>query len=278
MENPKLEEELTAAVQIGEEVVLPKNLPATADSKPNLLIVEDNPQIVQILIASLEDHFQLEIASNGLIGIQKAIELIPDIIVSDVMMPEKDGLELTTTLKTDERTDHIPIVLLTAKSDVESKIKGLEKGADAYMAKPFEKRELLTRLNNLLELRKKLQTRYAQFTDNGNEPPKIEDPFLKKFYELVEKEISNPELDMNKLCRSLGMSRSQVFRKLKALTGKSATALIRTFRMQKGKNLLTNSDLTISEVAYEVGYTSLNYFSILFFLNEFGERPSATRK
>ena len=141
VEGPKIQEELTAAVQTGEVAELPKSTPATVDSLPNLLIVEDNPQIVQVLIASLEDHFQLEIASNGLIGIQKAIEQIPDIIVSDVMMPEKDGLELTATLKTDERTDHIPIILLTAKSDLESKIQGLEKGADAYMPKPFEKRE-----------------------------------------------------------------------------------------------------------------------------------------
>ncbi|MEO1258934.1 MAG: hybrid sensor histidine kinase/response regulator transcription factor [Bacteroidota bacterium] len=274
--NQKLGGELIADVQTEGNIGFTNISKVEAGSLPHLLIVEDNPQIVQVLIASLEDHFQLEIASNGQIGIQKAIEQIPDIIVSDVMMPEKDGLELTATLKTDERTDHIPIILLTAKSDVESKIKGLEKGADAYMPKPFEKRELLTRLHNLLELRKRLQARYSNFSD-PQEKENAADPFLYKFYKLVEKHIADPDLDMPKINRSLGMSRTQVFRKLKALTGKSPTALIRSYRLQKGKELLTSSDLSISEIAYEVGFTSLNYFSAAYF-EEFGERPSITRK
>ena len=252
--------------------------------KPSILIVEDNPDVRQYLVACLEDSYQLTTADNGQTGIDLAIEQVPDLIVSDVMMPEKDGYELTETLKTDERTDHIPIILLTAKADLDSKISGLEKGADAYLAKPFEKRELLVRLEKLLELRKKLQARYARLP-NTTDPdsyrdetlPAPEHPFLQKFYALLEKELSNPELDMNQLSRTLGMSRSQVFRKLKALTGKSASALIRTYRLQKGRQLLTNGELTISEVAYEVGFTSLNYFSAAFF-DEFGERPSATRK
>ncbi|MEO1260818.1 MAG: ATP-binding protein [Bacteroidota bacterium] len=276
VENPKIGEELTSAFHAKADVESSFSATDNDSSLPKLLIVEDNPQIVQVLIASLEDHFQLEIASNGLIGIQKGIEQIPDIIVSDVMMPEKDGLELTATLKTDERTDHIPIILLTAKSDIESKIQGLEKGADAYMPKPFEKRELLARIHNLLELRKKLQERYSSFSDLPKKE-KVEDPFLHKFYNLVEKHLADPDLDMHKINRTLGMSRTQVFRKLKALTGKSPTALIRSYRLQKGKELLATSDLSISEVAYEVGFTSLNYFSAAFF-EEFGERPSATRK
>ncbi len=245
--------------------------------KPNLLIVEDNPDVQQYLIACLEDEYQLSVADNGQIGIDMAVEQVPDLVISDVMMPEKDGFELTEKLKNDERTDHIPIILLTAKADVDSKINGLEKGADAYLAKPFEKKELMVRLEKLLELRKKLQTRYAIFSENGNTDKQLEDPFLQKLYALVEEEISNPELDMNKLCRSLGMSRSQVFRKLKAITGKSATAFIRSIRLQKGKQLLAKSNLTISEVAYEVGFTSLNYFSAAF-LEEYGIRPSAVQK
>ncbi|MCO6479327.1 MAG: response regulator, partial [Phaeodactylibacter sp.] len=248
-----------------------------ADELPTLLIVEDNPQIVQILIACLEDHYHLEIAANGQEGIEKAIELTPDLIISDVMMPEKNGYELTVTLKNDERTDHIPIVLLTAKMDIDSKISGLEKGADAYLSKPFQQRELLVRLEKLLELRRKLQARYAKLSSLENAPTQLEDPFLQKFYSLVEKEISNPELDMNKLCRSLGMSRSQVFRKLKALTGTSATLFIRSIRLQKGKELLAKGELNISEVAYEIGFTSLSYFSRAY-KEEFGVPPSATRK
>ncbi len=248
--------------------------------KPSLLIVEDNPDVRQYLIACLEDDYQLTVADNGQMGIDMAIEQVPDLIVSDVMMPEKDGYELTETLKTDERTDHIPIVLLTAKADLDSKISGLEKGADAYLAKPFDKRELLVRLDKLLELRKKLQARYARLpdiTDATETLPTPEHPFLQKFYSLIEAELSNPELDMNQLCRMLGMSRSQVFKKLKALTGKPATALVRSYRLHQGKKLLATTDLTISEVAYEVGFTSLNYFSASFF-EEFGERPSSFRK
>jgi len=250
-----------------------------AAGKPSLLIVEDNPDVQQYLIACLEDAYQLLLAENGRIGIETAIEQVPDLIVSDVMMPEKDGYELTEILKNDERTDHIPIVLLTAKADFDSRISGLEKGADAYLAKPFEKRELLVRLEKLLELRKKLQARYARVSDPTGEGEVLsipEHPFLQKFYALVEAEIANPQLDMNQLCRALGMSRSQVYKKLKALTGKSATALIRSFRLHRGKQLLATTDLTISEVAYEVGFTSLNYFSATFF-EEFGVRPSNAR-
>ena len=258
-----------AAVENDEDVGLPK-----------LLIVEDNPGVQQYLIACLQDHYQILVAENGQTGIDQAIEHMPDLIVSDVMMPEKDGYALTETLKNDERTDHIPIVLLTAKVDLDSKISGLKKGADAYLGKPFEKRELLVRLEKLLELRKKLQTRYAQLSNSEEVSHNSffsENPFLQKFHDLVEKEYSNPELDMNQLSRSLGMSRSQVFRKLKALTGKSPTVLIRTIRLQKAKQLLNTSDLNISEIAYEVGFTSPNYFSAAFF-EEFGVRPSATRK
>jgi signal transduction histidine kinase/DNA-binding response OmpR family regulator len=244
--------------------------------KPSLLIVEDNPDVQQFLAACLEDHYLLEIANNGQEGMDKATEQVPDLIVSDVMMPKKDGYELTHFLKNDERTDHIPIVLLTAKADVDSRISGLEKGADAYLAKPFDKRELLVRLEKLLELRKKLQARYAQVSDTSEVSDTL-NPFLQKFYSLVEKELSNPDLDMNQLCRSLGMSRSQVFRKLKALTGKSASHFIRSIRLQQAKKLLATSDLTVSEIAYEVGFTSPSYFSTAF-MEEFGTAPSATRK
>ncbi|HMQ88117.1 MAG TPA: ATP-binding protein [Flavilitoribacter sp.] len=245
--------------------------------KPTLLIVEDNPDVQQYLIACLEGTYQIILADNGRVGIETATEQVPDLIVSDVMMPEKDGFELTDTLKKDERTDHIPIVLLTARADTDSRISGLEKGADAYLAKPFEKRELLIRLEKLLALRQTLQARYARFSPEENGAAGFEDPFLQKFYALVEKELANPDLDMVRLCRSLGMSRSQVFRKLKALTGKSASLFIRSIRLQKGRQLLADSDLTVSEVAYEVGFTSLNYFSAAVF-EEFGIRPSATRK
>ncbi len=280
-----------------QQPVLINNEEKAADL-PNLLIVEDNPEIVQILVACLEEDYHLQIANNGQHGIDIAIEQVPDIIVSDVMMPVKNGFELTDTLKSDERTSHIPIILLTAKTDLDSKISGLEKGADAYLAKPFEQKELLVRLRKLLELRKKLQARYSGTNSSPvdsqmpvpishrdefgtDRPPstdlKMEDLFIQKVRGFITDNLSNSEYDILRLTRDLGMSRSQVFRKIKALTGTSPALFIRSHRLREGKKLLTSSNLTISEIAYEVGFSTVQYFSDAF-LEEFGERPSATRK
>jgi signal transduction histidine kinase/DNA-binding response OmpR family regulator/ligand-binding sensor domain-containing protein len=275
-EDTGLDQELLASSLMEEQIDSADASGKKSADLASILIVEDNPQIVQILIACLEDKYQLEIAGNGREGIEKAIEQTPDVIISDVMMPEKDGFELTATLKNDERTNHIPIILLTAKSDVDSRIRGLEKGADAYLAKPFEQRELLIRLEKLLELRKKLQEKYARSAvENGGKT--IEDPFLQKVYACVEKELSNPDLDMNDLCRALAMSRSQIFRKMKALTGQATSLYIRRIRLNKAKELLETTDLNISQIAYEVGFNYPNYFSKAFF-EEFGVHPNETRK
>ncbi|MEM6723905.1 MAG: ATP-binding protein [Bacteroidota bacterium] len=250
---------------------------ANNTNRPRVLIVEDNLDVQQYMVAALSDYYEIDLANNGAIGIEKATESIPDLVISDVMMPEKDGYELTDTLKTDERTDHIPVILLTAKGDSDSKISGLQKGADAYLTKPFEERELLVRIDKLLELRKKLQERYAQMPSSAEAEKVFQDPFLKKLYDFVEEHLSDAEMNMDQISRAIGMSRTQVYRKLKALTGKSATIFIRSIRLQKGKQLLQTTDLTASEVAYEVGFTSLSYFSTAF-LEEFGVRPSELRK
>ena len=248
---------------------------------PKVLIVEDNPDVQQYLVACLKDSYQLEIANNGQEGIDQAIESVPDLIVSDVMMPEKDGFELCESLKTDERTNHIPIVLLTAKADADSRLSGFEKGADAYLSKPFEPRELQLRLRNLVELQRQMQKQYSlagkDLKDTSDPRKAIEDPFLQKIYDLVLENLSDADYDLARLCRALGMSRSQVFRKVKALTGHPPSLFIRSIRLQQSKQLLHNTDLTISEVAYDVGFTSPNYFSAAF-LEEFGMRPSETRK
>ena len=243
---------------------------------PILLIVEDNADVVQFLIACLEDHYHLLIARNGQEGIDKAIEQVPDLIVSDVMMPKKDGFELCKTLKTDERTSHIPIILLTAKADFESKIEGLTKGADAYLAKPFEQKELLVRLKKLLELRQKLQQKYQspEFIDT---PSGHEDAFIQKVQKAVLDNLDDEDFDIVRLCRELAMSRSQIHRKLKALTDKSTSIFIRSIRLQKGRELLQTTDLSISEIAYQVGFRHPNHFSN-FYSDVFGESPSETRK
>lgn len=242
-----------------------------------LLIVEDNVDVQRYLQAALKDYYDIEIAANGAAGIARAIETIPDLIISDVMMPEKNGYELTAALKEDERTNHIPIILLTAKSDIDSKISGLEKGADAYLAKPFEERELLVRIDQLLALRKKLQARYANMDFSATHTsPEVIDPLLQKLHDFVEEHISEADLNMERISKVLAMSRTQIFRKLKALTGQSPTRFIRAIRLSKGKQLLATTDMTISEVAYEVGFTSLSYFSKAF-VEEFGTRPSEIR-
>ncbi len=247
---------------------------------PTLLIVEDNTDVVQFLIACLQDEYQLEIARNGQEGINQAIALVPDLIVSDVMMPKKDGFELCKILKEDERTSHIPIILLTAKVDMESKISGLEKGADDYLTKPFEGQELLVRLRNLLALRKKLQQRYssidADFT-SIDQTTDVEDAFLLKIKQFVEENISDDSFGNIQLARKMNLSESQLYRKIKALTDKSTAIFIRSIRLHKGKELLQSTDLTVSEIAYEVGFTNLPHFSRSF-SKEFGKSPNAIRK
>ncbi len=247
---------------------------------PQLLIIEDNTDVARYIQICLEDQYQINFAKDGKEGIEKAIELIPDIIISDLMMPEKDGFEVCNTLKNDERTSHIPIILLTAKADVESKITGLERGADAYLTKPFDKKELLIRLKKLIELRRKLQSRYAggllpsRSEDKGLQ---IEDAFLKKVRDILMEHLDDAAFDVPQLCKKMGLSRSQLYRKIKALTDQSIVAYISKIRLQKAVELLQSSDMTVSEVAYEVGFTDPAYFSRAF-SKAFGKAPIDVKK
>jgi YesN/AraC family two-component response regulator len=228
----------------------------------------------------LQGKYRIQKARNGLHGIQLAIELIPDIIVSDVMMPEKDGYEVVERLKKDERTSHIPIILLTAKADLESRLEGLERGADAYLSKPFEKKELEVRLRKLIELRQRLTARYATLSPEGiaETPAEIqEDAFLKKLRSIVDANLESEEFGIGELCKELAVSRTQLHRKLKALTNKSTSQVIRTIRMQEAKKLLQNPALNISEIGYAVGYGNPSHFTQEF-TKEFGEAPSFFRK
>ncbi len=266
----------------GQSVAPARQEPATGDpsSRPQLLIVEDNPDVVEYLGACLYRHYQLDFAYNGRAGIEKAQENVPDIIISDVMMPEKDGFELCDTLKNDERTSHIPIILLTARATAADRIAGLRRGADAYLAKPFQPDELLVTLANLVALRRRLQERYAQISaplPPAAEPGlQIEDAFLQKVRALVDSRLSDPDLEMPQLERALAMSRSQIFRKIKALTGKSPSLFIRSIRLARAQELLRTTARTVSEIAYDTGFSSPQYFSDAF-LEEFGIRPSDAR-
>lgn len=255
----------------------------TLDSDTNLpliLIVEDNQDVAHYLKTCLKDKFKTIHASNGTLGIEMALDQIPDIIISDVMMPEKDGFEVCETLKADERTDHIPIIILTAKASFEDKLKGLSHGADAYLAKPFVKEELFIRIEKLIAHRRKLINK-IQKEGSGNllkrhtKDPKLQ--FLKKIIKLIHEDISNSELNSEELAKKLHISESQVYRKLKAITGKSTAVYMRSIRLQYAKNLLLNSDKTVSEVAFDVGFNDPSWFSRAF-KEEFGYSPSNASK
>lgn len=249
---------------------------------PILLIIEDNPDVVQYLKSCLNKIYQLETAYDGQQGIDKALAIMPDIIISDVMMPKKDGYEVCETLKTDQRTSHIPIILLTAKATIDDKLAGLRHGADQYLAKPFQKEELLLHLQNLITLRTNLQSKYSKgsvFWEAGlpANTKSQEDAFLNELNQLIEQNLADEDFGINQLCKALAMSRSQIHRKIKALTGYSTAIYLRTVRLYKAKSLLRNTDMNVSEIAYNVGFKDPNYFTHVY-VEEFGETPSATRK
>jgi len=246
---------------------------------PVTLIIEDNEDVAKYIALCLGGDYKIHHATNGQEGIERALELIPDIIISDVMMPEKDGFEVCAFLKQDELTSHIPIILLTAKAGKENRIEGLTSGADAYLAKPFDKKELLVRMEKMIQLRKELHQKYSgskyQLKSSGIST-NIEDLFLQKAVDGIENNIDDSEFGTKQLAQLLSMSESQLYRKLKALTGKSTALFIRSVRLQKAKEMLNNTSLTVSEIAYASGFNDPAWFSRVF-KEEFGKSPVAHR-
>lgn len=254
---------------------------------PQLLIVEDNLDVMTYLKSCLEDLYQLQFAQNGKIGIEKALEHIPDLIISDVMMPEKNGYELCDVLKKEERTSHIPIILLTAKVDVSSKMEGLRKGADVYLPKPFDKEELLLRLEKMTQRQQKLKHYFSTHINtkpaavakilNSEEKEiiQIEHVFIEKVKGIIAEHYSDEQFALPDLCEKLHLSRSQLYRKMKALIDISPSQFIRTYRLQEGKKLLETTDLTVAEVAWQVGFKERSHFSKAFH-KEFEYYPTKT--
>ena len=267
------------------------SLPLTESSKtfssaeeatdlPLVLIVEDNEDVAHYLKTCLANKYQTMHAHDGAIGIKMALEHIPDIIISDVMMPNKDGFEVCETLKADERTDHIPIVLLTAKVTTEDRLMGLTHGADAYLAKPFNQAELFTRLDQLILVRKKLiqkleKTGFTSFLSEREASPQTK--FLQEAIKAIHKNLDNVNFGSTHLAKDMRLSESQVYRKLKSIADKSTAIFIRSVRLQKAKELLQTTQKTISEIAYEVGFRDPSWFSRAF-KEEFGYPPSDTCK
>ncbi|MCC6815456.1 MAG: response regulator [Saprospiraceae bacterium] len=239
-----------------------------------ILLVEDNTDVVAYTASCLPDY-KLAVGKDGKEGFDIAIEVIPNLIITDVMMPNVDGFEMCNKLRNDERTSHIPIIMLTAKADFQSKLEGLEKGADAYLEKPFHKDELLLRIKKLLEQRKNLQYYYSKkigIQDNSmihSESEEIieekaENEFVKKVREIVEANFVNYEFSVDQICKQIYMSHSQLHRKLDALTGFSPNQFIRYIRLKKAKELLVNPTLSITFIAMESGYNDPGYFTRVF--------------
>ena len=223
--------------------------------------------------------YRIEVANDGDQGITLALQTIPDLIICDVMMPEKDGYEVCKILKEDFRTNHVPIIMLTAKADIDSKISGLEFGADAYITKPFDKRELLVRIDKLIENRQKLKDKFSDviYSSSNNEKPKgLNEIFLHKLLENLGKNYHDESYGIDQLCLDSGISRTQLHRKLIALTGNTTSDFIRHYRVKKAKEFLLSSDITISEIAYQVGFRDPNYFTKSF-AKEIGITPSQYR-
>lgn len=244
-----------------------------------ILVVEDNAEVRNLIRDSLGKEFLIDEASDGEQGIRKAEKIIPDLIISDIMMPKIDGNELTRILKNDEKTSHIPVILLTAKSGQENKIEGLETGADDYLTKPFDTNELQVRIKNLISIRRKLQEKYSKgdFISvkrvEGKKLTNLEEQFMSKVMKVIESHLSEEEFSVEQLGNELFMSRVQIFRKIKALTGVSPNKFITSQRLFTARGMILEKKGTISEIAYSVGFGSPTYFTRRF-KEEFGYLPS----
>ena len=245
-----------------------------------VLVIEDNDDIRNFLRLTLEPSYRVFEAVDGETGIAKATEIIPDIIICDIMMPGKDGFEVTKLLKKQEKTSHVPIVLLTAKAGVENRITGLETGADAYVPKPFSSEELHARIANLIEGRKKLKEKFSRALTIKPEvaiEPSMEQKFLLRVKGVVDQFLGDENFSVEQLSKEVGMSRAQLHRKLIALTGVSASRFVRNYRLEHAHQLLQNKVGTVSEIAYRVGYSSPAYFTKCF-TEDYGISPSQVKK
>jgi signal transduction histidine kinase/DNA-binding response OmpR family regulator len=247
-----------------------------SNKSPLLLIVEDNPDVTSYISSFLEKDYRIITAENGEEGWKKALKKFPDLIISDVMMPVMDGFELCKKLKSDQRTSHIPIILLTARADMESKLEGLEFGSDDYVTKPFDAKELQIRCRNLLEQRRRLREKFSK--ELAVEPHEItvsslDEKFITRALQIIEEKISDPEFGVEKFSREIGMSRANLYRKLQAITGHTAKDYIRIIRLKRAALLLQKRTGNITEIAFAVGFNSPSYFSECF-RKYFGQLPS----
>ncbi|WP_247236622.1 ATP-binding protein [Telluribacter sp. SYSU D00476] len=259
--------------------------PGKPDDQPIVLVVEDNDDLRAYIKAQLEPTYQVLESMNGAEGLTLAQETIPDLVISDRMMPVMDGNELCKQLKAHLPTSHIPVILLTALASTEEKVKGLETGADDYLTKPFDARELHVRIHNLIESRKKLREHFSReirLEPTGIVVPSAEEKFLQQVMQIVEDRMGDSDFSVDEFSREVGMSRVHLHRKLKALTGQSPSDFIRMIRLKRAAQLLDARAGNVAEVAYQVGFNNLSYFSRCFreqfgrLPNEYASRPAKT--
>jgi DNA-binding response OmpR family regulator len=241
-----------------------------------VLLIEDNEDLRIYLKENLEAEYQVVVAENGKVGLEKALELIPDLILSDMMMPQMDGFTLCTKIREDQRTSHIPFILLTARTTIESKLEGLELGADEYMTKPFNIKEIKVRMKNLLEQRKNLRKSFSRevtIQPKNISVTSVDERFLNQALQIVEDHLSDEQFSVERFAEEIGMSRKNLLRKIKAMTDQSVNEFIRNFRLNRAAQLLEAKAGSVSEVAYKVGFNNLSYFSKCF-KEVFGQLPN----
>ena len=250
--------------------------PASEDKKEIILIVEDNSDVRAYIREQLELDYKTVEASNGEEGIRKAEEEIPDLIITDVMMPKMDGYQFSKQIRSDEATSHIPIIMLTAKAGLDDKIEGLETGIDEYLTKPFSAKELTVRVKNLIYRREQLRKRFSKSTiikPSEVSTVSADQEFLQKVIKIIEAHFEDEQFGMERLANEINMSVSQLSRKLNALINQPAGQLIRSLRLQRAADLLKQNAGTVAEICYKLGFNDQAYFSRAF-KKQFGYSPS----
>ncbi|MBC8401643.1 MAG: response regulator [Candidatus Marinimicrobia bacterium] len=261
------------------ELVSEQQSPTSKKGVPIVLIVEDNTDVRNYIHGYLKEYRCFE-AADGEEGLHLALKKIPDLIVSDIMMPKMDGVEFCKQIKSDERTSHIPVILLTAKADIESKLEGLETGADDYLTKPFEAKELKARVKNLIDQRRQLRERFRkEINPDPDDMPisPLDTEFLQNAMKAVNRHLEEPEFGVAELSKELFTSRQHLYRKLQALLGLTGQEFIRSIRLKRAARMLRSHTDQITQIAYKTGFNNPSYFTECF-RKEFGQTPSSYEK
>lgn len=259
------------------DIEIEEEVSDSATGNPLILLVEDNDEFRNYLSEFLNNDYQVITASNGQEGLEKAFHKLPDLIISDLMMPHMNGVTLCQHIKKDIKTSHIPVILLTARNSEEKHLEGLNSGCNLYITKPFNFDILHSSIRNLLSERERLQKHYRKIISvntSEHEIESLDDQLIQKAIKLVENHLEEPEFSVEQMSKELGMSRGQLYKKLISLTSKSPVEFIRLIRLQRAAQLLSKSQLTIAEIAYKVGYNNAKYFS-KHFKEAYGVLPSA---